>query len=77
MSLRTGHRIALRDGTQWSVLDVDWKHRLVRLGDNVERPHRLKAVSFREVREILGWDDGKSGIHPIHEDEGDNIEHHD
>lgn len=56
MSIRIGHKIALRDGSEWSILDIDWKNHLVRLGDNFRKPKRLRAVAFREIREILGWD---------------------
>ncbi|NPV80726.1 MAG: hypothetical protein HPY52_10700 [Firmicutes bacterium] len=68
MSICTGHRVILRDGTEWSILDIDWKHKLVRLGDRLKRPRELRAVAFREIREIAGWDAG-DGIIPIEEED--------
>lgn len=68
MTLQVGHRIVLRDGREWSVLGINKKHRLVRLGDRFDRPKELRVVAFSEVREIVGWDSGDGSTVPIGED---------
>ncbi len=65
MTLQVGHRIILRDGKEWSVLDIDRRRRLVRLGDQFDHPRELRVVSYAAVREIAGWDRGDGRMEPI------------
>lgn len=69
VTLQVGHRVVLRDGGEWSILSVNRKHRLVRLGDRLYRPQELRVVSFAEIFEIAGWDRGDGTTSPIGEEE--------
>jgi len=75
VTLQVGHRVVLRDGGEWSVLSVNLKHRLVRLGDRLYRPRELRVVSFAEILEIAGWDRGDGTTERIDdEDREEEIE---
>ncbi len=65
MTLKVGHRIILRDGCEWSVLAIDARRRIVRLGDQFDRPRQLRVIAFAEVREVAGWDRGDGTLEPL------------
>lgn len=68
MTLQVGHRIILRDGKEWSVLDIDQRRRIVRLGDQFDHPRVLRVVGYAAVREIAGWDRGDGSVVPFEEE---------
>jgi hypothetical protein len=68
MTIKTGHRIRLRDGTDWTILSINRQHRIVRLGTRLERPQEIIAVGFAEIMEIVGTDPGDGSVAEIEED---------
>lgn len=68
MTIKTGHRIRLRDGTDWTIISINRKHRIVRLGTRLDRPQEIIAVAFQEIMEIIGIDPGNGSVVEIEED---------